>query len=84
MVGVCGESDHGVVGQFQLLVERLDVGLSPSEVCSYEAVPPFAGRVVTGEVSVAKLVDEIWWVLEVGKGHWVGCFKWFEHFLLEH
>ena len=63
-----------------MIVEHLCVGASPSEVCAYEAVPPFAGRVVIGEVSVTKLVDEIQWALKVGKGHWMGCFKWFECF----
>ena len=84
MVGVHGMRNHGVVGQLQLMVEGLDVGASPSKVCVYEAVPPFAGGVVIGEVSVAKLVDEIRWALKVGKGHWMCCLKWFKHFFLEH
>ena len=84
MVGVHGMRNHGVVGQLQLTVEGLDVGASPSEVCAYEATLPFAGGVVIGEVSVAKLVDEIRCVLKVGKGHLMGCLKWFEYFFLEH
>ena len=67
-----------------MTVEGLDAGASPLEVCAYKAVLPFAGGVVIGEVSVAKLVDEIQWALKVGKGHWMGYFKWFEHFFLEH
>ena len=84
LVGVDGVCYHGVVGEFQVIVKGLDVCASTAEVGADKAVPPLAGGVVVGEVAVAKLVDEIRRVLEVGKGFRMGCFERFEHFVLEH